>query len=66
MPARTITAAPPLVAPTRSEAFVEDILDLVDPPPGPAPWRAVRWLMVLAPLAVLLLGVAAAVLPPAH
>ena len=49
----------------RSEAFAEDVLDLVaaapliDPPGAPA-----RWLMRVLPVAVALLGVAFAVVPP--
>ena len=48
----------------RSEAFAEDVLDLVsaspaqDKPAGPA-----RWLMHVLPVAVALLGVAFAVVP---
>ncbi len=59
-------AEPPLY---RSEAFAEDVLDLVAPLPIAqdthrlAGWPA-RWLVNGLPAAVALLGVAFAVLPP--
>ena len=50
----------------RSEAFSEDVLDLVsvapqvvEPPPG-----AARWLVHAVPVAVALIGIAFAVVPP--
>lgn len=60
-----IPAAPsaPLPVPLRSEAFAEDIVDLVDPVPAPAP-PSLGWLVNVAPLAVALLGVAFALVPP--
>jgi len=60
----TTAVSRPLPVPLRSEAFVEDILEFVEPAPAPQE-RLVRWLVNLAPLAVALLGVAFAVVPPA-
>ena len=49
----------------RSEAFAEDVLDLVAQAPGfEAPAGPPDWLIYALPLAVALLGVAFAVLPP--
>lgn len=55
------TASLPM--PLRSEAFVEDILEFVEPAPE---WsqRPIGWLMIATPLAVALLGVAFALVPP--
>lgn len=53
--------APPV--PPRSEAFAEDVLEFVlraEPMPEPA----LRWFVNLAPLAVAVVGVAFAVVPP--
>jgi len=52
----------------RSEAFCEDVLDLVSAVPQvvePAPGAA-RWLVHAVPVAVALIGVAFAVVPPLH
>ncbi len=49
----------------RSEAFAEDVLDLVAATPVVEPTgRPARWLVNAVPVAVALLGVAFAVLPP--
>jgi len=49
----------------RSEAFAEDVLDLVAQAPDiEAPAGPPTWLVKALPLAVALLGVAFAVLPP--
>ena len=49
----------------RSEAFAEDVLDLVAQPPGlEAPVGPPCWLVNALPVAVALLGIAFAVLPP--
>lgn len=49
----------------RSEAFAEDVLDLVSSAPGyETPRAPARWLMNVLPVAVALLGVAFAVLSP--
>ena len=49
----------------RSEAFAEDVLDLVSAAPAIEPSGApARWLVNALPLAVALLGVAFAVVPP--
>ena len=51
--------------PYRSEAFAEDVLDLVAVAPEfEAPPTPVRWLVNALPVAVALLGVAFAVIPP--
>lgn len=55
------TASLPM--PLRSEAFVEDILEFVEPVPA-LPARPLGWLVNIAPLAVALMGVAFAVVPP--
>jgi len=54
--------------PYRSEAFCEDVLELVSVTPQvvePAPSRA-RWLVHAVPVAVALVGLAFAVVPPLH
>jgi hypothetical protein len=49
----------------RSEAFAEDVLDLVEPVPlAQGPSRRARWLVNGLPAAVALIGVAFGVLPP--
>jgi hypothetical protein len=49
----------------RSEAFAEDLLDLVATPPVVEPCdSAARWLVNGLPVAVALLGLAFAVVPP--
>ena len=49
----------------RSEAFAEDVLDLVAAAPAVEPSDTVaRWLVNAVPVAVALLGVAFAVVPP--
>jgi hypothetical protein len=49
----------------RSEAFAEDVLDLVPAAPEfEAPAAPVSWLVNALPLVVALLGVAFAVIPP--
>lgn len=48
----------------RSEAFAEDVLDLLAPEPEPVLSRPVNWLINALPLGVALLGVAFAVVPP--
>ncbi len=49
----------------RSEAFAEDVLDLVAATPVVEPTgMPARWLVNAVPVAVALLGVAFAVLPP--
>jgi len=49
----------------RSEAFAEDVLDLVAVAPTTEPTGATaRWLVNGVPVAVALLGVAFAVVPP--
>lgn len=49
----------------RSEAFAEDVFDLVASAPMIEPTAApVRWLVNAVPVAVALLGVAFAVVPP--
>jgi hypothetical protein len=51
--------------PYRSEAFAEDVLDLVAAAPEfEAPSAPVHWLVNALPVLVALLGVAFAVLPP--
>ncbi len=51
--------------PTRSEAFAEDVFDLVAAAPEfEAPVAPVHWLVNALPVAVALLGVAFAVFPP--
>ena len=59
----TPAATAALPVPLRSEAFTEDILEFVEHTP-PSSERSVRWLIHLTPLAVALLGVAFAVVPP--
>ena len=59
----TPAAPAPLPVPLRSEAFTEDILEFVERTP-PLSERSVRWLVNLTPVAVALLGVAFAVVPP--
>lgn len=52
----------------RSEAFLEDVLDLVSAAPAivePAE-EPVLWLVNALPVAVALMGVAFAVVPPLH
>lgn len=57
-------AAPaPLPVPLRSEAFPEDILEFVECA-QPLSERSVRWVVNLIPVAVALLGLAFAVVPP--
>lgn len=49
----------------RSEAFAEDVLDIVAPAPGvEAPTERACWLVHAVPVAVALIGVAFAVMPP--
>lgn len=61
----TTTAAPaPLPVPLRSEAFTEDILEFVEREGDVPTERSLRWLVNLAPLAIAVLGVAFAVVPP--
>ncbi len=48
----------------RSEAFAEDVLDLVAGAPVGEPNEAPRWLVNAVPVAVALIGVAFAVVPP--
>jgi len=58
----TTAAQPPLY---RSEAFAEDVLDLMAPVPTIEPsgtWA--RWIVNAIPVAVALVGVAFAVVPP--
>ncbi len=56
------TTQPPL---DRSEAFAEDVLDLVQPVPlHQCASRRARWLVNGLPAAVALIGVAFGVLPP--
>jgi hypothetical protein len=51
--------------PYRSEAFAEDVLDLVAATPEfEAPARPVQWLVNAVPVAIALIGVAFAVFPP--
>lgn len=61
----TTTAAPAsLPMPLRSEAFTEDILEFVERDVDAPAERSLRWLVNLAPLAVAMVGVAFAVVPP--
>ncbi len=53
----------PLPVPLRSEAFAEDILEFVEQTPALSQ-RSLGWLVNGAPLAVALIGVAFAVVPP--
>lgn len=65
MNAATLAPSAPLPVPLRSEAFAEDILEFVEPAPAPAlSQRSLGWLVNAAPLAVALMGVAFAVVPP--
>lgn len=65
MNATTAAAAPaPLPMPLRSEAFAEDILEFVERDDEVPVERSLRWLVNLAPLAVAMIGVAFAVVPP--
>lgn len=48
----------------RSEAFAEDVLDMVAGAPAVEPNEAPRWLVNAVPVAVALIGVAFAVVPP--
>lgn len=59
----TPAAPAPLPVPLRSEAFTEDILEFVEAPPALSE-RSVSWLVNLTPVAVALVGVAFAVVPP--
>ena len=62
MNATAATESPPY----RSEAFCEDVLELVSAAPQivvPGPSRA-RWLVHAVPVAVALVGLAFAVVPP--
>jgi len=52
-----------LPIPLRSEAFAEDVLEFVERTQA-VPEPALRWLVNLAPLAVAVIGVAFAVVPP--
>lgn len=52
-----------LPVPLRSEAFAEDVLEFIERA-EPAPEPALRWLVNLAPLAVAMIGVAFAIVPP--
>jgi hypothetical protein len=63
MNASTLAPSAPLPVPLRSEAFAEDILEFVEPAPVLSQ-RSLGWLVNGAPLAVALLGVAFAVVPP--
>jgi hypothetical protein len=55
------TAALP--APIRSEAFAEDLCE-VEPLSAPPEPTSLRWALTLVPLAVVVVGVAFAVMPP--
>jgi hypothetical protein len=59
----TPAAPAPLPVPLRSEAFTEDILEFVERA-QPLSERSVRWVVNLTPVAVALVGVAFAVVPP--
>ena len=59
----TPAAPASLPVPLRSEAFAEDILEFVERA-QPLSERSVRWVVNLTPVAVALLGVAFAVVPP--
>ena len=61
--ANAATALETLPVPLRSEAFAEDVLEFVERA-EPVPEPALRWLVNLAPLAVAVVGVAFAVVPP--
>jgi len=56
-------ALDPLPVPLRSEAFAEDVLEFVERAEA-VPEPALRWFVNLAPLAVAVIGVAFAVVPP--
>ena len=61
-----MNATAPESPPHRSEAFCEDVLELVSAAPQivePAPSQA-RWLVHAVPVAVALVGLAFAVVPP--
>jgi hypothetical protein len=64
MNATTSAAPAPLPMPLRSEAFTEDILEFVERDVEAPTERSLRWLVNLAPLAVAMVGVAFAVVPP--
>lgn len=59
----TLASTAPLPVPLRSEAFAEDILEYIEQVPA-LPQRSLGWLVNVAPLAVALLGLAFAVVPP--
>lgn len=63
MNAAILATSAPLPVPLRSEAFAEDILEFVEPAPVLSQ-RSLGWLVNVAPLAVALMGVAFAVVPP--
>ena len=63
MKVHTTSALEALPFPLRSEAFAEDVLEFVERA-EPVPEPALRWLVNLAPLAVAVVGVAFAVVPP--
>ncbi len=52
-----------LPAPMRSEAFAEDLCEFEPLPSSPEP-APVRWALALVPLAVVVVGLAFAVIPP--
>lgn len=62
-PTATLDATP-WAAPLRSEAFVEDIVDLLPAPPIALHERQARWLIAAVPAMVALAGVAVATVPP--
>jgi hypothetical protein len=64
MDATTSAAPAPLPMPLRSEAFAEDILEFVEREVEAPTERSLHWLVNLAPLAVAMVGVAFAVVPP--
>jgi hypothetical protein len=64
MNASTSAAPAALPMPLRSEAFAEDILEFVERDVDVPAERPLRWLVNLAPLAVAVVGVAFAVVPP--
>ena len=63
MNATSTAPSAPLPVPLRSEAFAEDLVDFVDPVPA-LTQPALGWLVNMTPLAVALLGLAFAVVPP--
>jgi hypothetical protein len=63
MNAHTAATFDALPVPLRSEAFAEDVLEFVERAQA-VPEPKLRWLVNLAPLAVAVVGVAFAVVPP--